>query len=129
MPKQANKTEEHYQDILDRLKAFECDLDDFTSFARVLNVPAEMVPAVMAGRPELMSLAKPRPLTQEDCRILYEMVGNLLETNAQLRRHAHLISSVVEDWILHFRGLAAVSRRIQEFASFQPLAECEDENE
>src|SRR5262245_37542622 len=63
-------------------------LDSWNAFVEELHAPPEIALALATGQAELIRLAKPRPLTAEDCAALYKLIAGLLDTNAALREHA-----------------------------------------
>ena len=84
--------------------------------------------ALMAGRPELVKIAKGRPLTSEECQHLYHLVGTLLETNQLLQQHASLTSQLVENWMGHFKGMNKAAKEIQSFANFETIYDEDDDS-
>jgi hypothetical protein len=107
--------------------AFE-DLPSAASFLHTLQVPSDLTPAMLTNRPELVKLAKPRPLTADECKMLYALISDLMETNAALRRHAQEVARLADNWLTAFTGLGAVGHRIAHFANFEKFETEESDN-
>lgn len=109
------------QELNDSIKnlAKRCKLETWNSFIEELQVPSELVPALLTARPQLIKLAKPRPLTAEEAEALYKLVGGLLETNMALREHAVHLSQMVGNWVGSIHGFIGVADRISCFAEFR----------
>jgi len=106
-------------------------LDGWNEFVEELKVPSELTTALVTNRPELIRLAQPRPLTAEEAKALYTLIGALLETNTALREHAECVSIMVRNWSGAINGLFGVARRISRFAEFRhadAAAEGEDDD-
>jgi hypothetical protein len=94
-------------------------MESWSSFVRALNIPSEIAPAFMTGRVELMRLARPRPLSEEECRVLYELIGGLLETNMALRDHASAIYDGVANVTQGLSGAIKGVERLKVLATFR----------
>ena len=105
-----------------------CSLESWTSFVRELQVPNDLYPALAADRAELVRLAKPRALTEDECRILYDLLGGMLETHWALRAHTAKVAELVDRWGQAFKGLATISVQIQDLANFRDPGEFEEED-
>lgn len=88
--------------------------------------PPEMFGALITGRPELIKLAKPRALNEEECGQLYQLIGTLIETNTLLREHAETTGKLVADWADLFKGLASLGLEIENFAQFRVSSDTEE---
>ena len=108
-------------------------LDCWTAFIEEMQVPREIALAIHTGRPELLALAKPRALSEAECKILYDLIGNLIRTNVALRQHAEHTATMVENWATAFKGLRRIGDDIVEFANFRSVKDAriakEDEDE
>ena len=105
----------------------ECKLDSWNSFIENdVRVPGELLPALMANRAELISLATPRALPAEAVAELYKLIAVLLGTNIALREHAEELSVLVKNWMSQFAGLKGVADQIDHFANFRRFTASED---
>jgi hypothetical protein len=124
-----SKRKRRRSDTLDefiREKAEACKLPNWSSLTEEVKVPAELAVALMTSRPELVKLAKPRPLSEEECKAVFHLVGVLIESNAALSEHAQMVGQMIDIWSQHFKALASTGRNIEAFANFRsPL---EDDN-
>lgn len=111
-----NQTE--LQDKVTELAA-KAKLDSWNSFVEELQIPSELYPALVTSRPELIKVAKPRPLTAEETAVLYRLIGALIETNQALREHASAVSSFVKEWVSSISGAMTNARKVAAFARFQ----------
>lgn len=102
-------------------------MESANSFIRALDVPADLAPAFLTGRVELIRLAKPRPLTEDECRVLYNLIGGLLETNQVLREHATAVSDAAGDIAGAVHGLSTVSERLRLLANWREDVSEEEE--
>lgn len=111
------------QPDLDRLvdeaqKRSDIALESWNSFVRELQVPSELMPALMTARPQLIKLVKPRAMSEEEVKQLLEIIGTLMETNWVLQEHSRTVAHLVKEWVGAFRGLNTVGWRIRNFANF-----------
>jgi hypothetical protein len=88
-------------------------------FTEPLNLPGDLVPGIMANRPELVRLAKPRALDEAECRDLYRALASLIETNAILREHTERVAHLVSNWSASFTQLSSIGGQIERFANFR----------
>lgn len=94
---------------------------------REIQVPAELAPALMTGRLELLTIAQPRPMDEDEVAVLYRIIGCYAETNAALVRHAERIGSLVEGMRSNITGVQRSLERLQAFANFQHPVEEDEE--
>src|SRR5687767_9657959 len=124
-----NERKNHQQDRIAALDQLVRDiaknqkLESWTAFARTMSVPADMLPALMSGRVELLKLVTPRALSAEEAALMYDAIANLIETNALLQQHAQQTSQMVKQWGDAFKHLHSVGGRIEAFADFRTIAD------
>jgi hypothetical protein len=99
--------------------ATRCRLDDWSSFIEELQVPGDIAPALITGRPEMLRAVQPRALTAEETAALIKVLGGLIETNNALREHARQLATFTEQWTTLFTGLHNVGEKIERFANFK----------
>lgn len=109
-----------------RLKA-QAKLDSWNSFVKELQIPGELHPALLTQRTELLKLVEPRALSKEECKVLYELIGGLMETNRALADHASNVSNLVSIWSQAFKQLDRVGRDIEHYAAFRHHVSEEEE--
>jgi hypothetical protein len=114
--KKPTATEEKLLEIQTRLEHWNC-------FVGVLRVPSELAPAFMTRRSELVRLAPRRPLSAEECGVLYDLVAGLLETNEALRAHAALVAEISAQQEDALGGALRAIRRARAFANFSTAEE------
>lgn len=107
----------------------ECKLDTWTSFVEELKVPSVIYPALMTNRPELLKAAPVKALTEGECRVMYDLVGGLMETNAALRKHASDTAHLVNNWTNAVRAMVSIAGQIEQFANFRQMNDEEDAGE
>ncbi len=128
MPREVTKTKFNPSEKEDRLAAQIIDLanraklDTWSTFVEGLQVPADIAPAMMSGRVELLRLATPRPMDAEEVGKLYKLIGGLIETNMALQEHASELANFMVQWRQAFGGLESIGRRIVQFARFEHQA-------
>lgn len=115
-----SSTEESLQEI-------QAKLSKWSDFISELQVPGDIVPAISTGRIELLKLAQPRPLSVEECNVLYKFIGGLLETNQALQQHASLISRMAAEVERTISGVEGVAGRLRAYADFRSPIEGDDE--
>ena len=125
-PRRINKRTE-LTEYLDDLRR-SCPLDSWNSFVEELQVPGELLPALMTQRTELLALLKPRELSESECDSLYKLIAGLVKTNRALQLHAQQLATLVENWENQFSGLEAIGRQISEFAQFQRVQTEEEQS-
>lgn len=113
-------------DEINRLAA-ECKLDNWTELVDEIKVPAEIYPALMSGRPELIKLIQPRDLTADESKVLFDIIGTLIKTNTALRDHAEQVAQFVDNWAGAFAQLRSAGAKIQRFANFEHADMIEEE--
>lgn len=96
-----------------------CRLKDWSYYIESIELPQDVLPALMTGRPELLQHLKPRALTEEETAKLYKALAALIETNMALREHAQQLAQLTDNWAQQFRGLEGVGNKIQNFANFR----------
>ena len=111
----ANKQEELACRIADLKKR--TSLEGWQRYLRDLKVPEELLPAIMTQRPQLMP--KPKQLSAEQCGVLYEIIGTLLDTNMALQEHTRETAQLVDAWLSAFKGLSSLGAKIGDFANFR----------
>ena len=109
------------QDIDQRIRdlSARAKLDSWTSFVEEIQVPMDIAPAMVTGRPELIRLATPRDYKAEEVGALLKLIAGLLETNAALREHAEQVAQLTSNWTSAFQTLDTVGRKIGRFAQFR----------
>lgn len=120
----SNRTEE--LDTFLQQSAEKCKLNSYTSFTEALHFPADFLPAVLSGRPELLRVATPRAMSTEEVATLYTLLAGLMDTNMVLRTHAQEVAKAVGIWKEAFRQLESVGHQIENFANFKPLTANDD---
>lgn len=98
----------------------ECQLKRWNELVEEVN-PTDnaLAAAIMTGRGSLVKLAKPRVLSEDECRKLYHLIGVLMETNSHLQQHAQHVAILVEQWREHFKGMATSATKVIDFANFR----------
>jgi hypothetical protein len=109
---------EALDDEIRRLAAL-CKLDSWTAYVDPMTVPSDIYPALLSGRPELLKAVQPRALSADESKVLFDIIGNLIETNIALRDHASQLASFTHIWTDAFKQLHSVGERIERFAKFQ----------
>jgi hypothetical protein len=94
-------------------------LDSWNSFVEELKVPSELYPALLTSRPELVVAATPRAMNADECKIIYKLIGGLLETNAALREHTARVAQLAENLSSQMLGFQRVAHQIELFANFK----------
>jgi Trp operon repressor len=120
-----NKFEELEQQITDLSKR--AKLQAWNEFIEELQVPSELVPALMTNRSQLIRLARPRALTPDETESLYKLIAALLETNMALREHASQLACMMQNWVGSIYGSVKQAGRIGRFAEFRHEEAMEDD--
>jgi hypothetical protein len=116
-----NATEARLLDIQSRMR-------NWNDFITALNVPAEFIPGLSTGRIELLKLVQPRAMSIEECRVLYDLIFGLVETNNVLREHAELVAQLADTTHQSLKGAVHAADRIRRFANFmEPVEEGDDQ--
>jgi hypothetical protein len=97
-------------------------------FVREAKVPAELVPALSTGRPELVCLAKPRDLKADEVKVLYDLIGVLAETNATVVRHAALMADVAGQLVADAHAFVNKAERLRAFGRWEEPVEDGDDD-
>jgi len=113
--RQRNLTQAELLERIERVSK----LDNWNSFIEEISVPGDMAPALLTGRPELLRIVQPRPLTIEECAAIYKLVMVLIETNMALREHAETVAHMVNNMMNGFTNVYATENRIDAFANFR----------
>lgn len=95
-------------------------LEAWNAFIRAIDLPAEIYPALMTGRTELLNLIQPKALSAEDSKVLFNLICVLIQTNVALQTHAEQLSVMVDNWSGAFKHLESLGRKVQDFAAFKP---------
>lgn len=120
-----NRNDLFEQEIADLAKA--AKLDNWTSFVTALDVPGDLAPALLANRPELVRLVKPRGLDAGEHRAYLDLIAGLIETNVALRRHAAGVANLVDRWADSFTALRSLGDKIGRYANFKHAPEEADD--
>lgn len=109
------------QEFNDRIVALakQAKLDSWNSFVRELPLPAEIMPALQTGRPELLVLAQPRPMNADEVGAMFKLVGGLIETMFALREHAEELHHLARDLRQQYSGTVRLAEKIEQFAGFE----------
>ena len=102
-----------------RLLEIQEQLRSWTDFVETLQVPGDFAIAVATGRVELIKLAVPRAVTQEECAVLYKFIGGLIETNAALREHTQLVAEMAREAAGGLVGSLGTVSRLRSYANYQ----------
>ena len=102
-------------------------LEHWTAFVRELQIPGDMMPALMTRRVELIKLIKPRPMNADEMKAMIDLIAGLLETNWMLQEHYLRLASLVSEWTRAFKGLNTIGRRIEHFANYRTAEEEEED--
>lgn len=84
-----------------------------------IKLPNDLLIGFMAGRPELIKLAKPRPLNEEECAAVYHALEVLLRTNIALQRHSHLCGELADHIYSSLVGLSKHTDSLRDFGHFR----------
>lgn len=122
-----SKEAELTQQIVDLAKR--ARLDSWHEFVETLQVPSELIPALITMRPELIKLASVRGLTKDEAQALYTLIGALIETNMILRQHAQEVASMTKNWMGSVHGMVTVADRLVRFAEFRHADAAADDEE
>jgi hypothetical protein len=112
-------TQERISENEEVLKALHEKMASWNEFVREMAVLPDLGPALSTGRVELLALAKPRPLNEEECRILFDGFAVLIETNQALRMHAQLLSQLAAQQYQLAEGMVKKLGELVEFAEFR----------
>lgn len=111
-----------------RLRALHEKMNGWNEYVREMRVLPDVAPALSTGRPELLALMSPRPLTEEECRVLFDMLAVLIETNQALRMHSELLAQIAEQQAQLVHGAAKKLDQMIDYANFrEPRSDDPDE--
>lgn len=123
------KSQEAAQYLDAQLAQVKTKLESWAAFVEAVDVPSDIYPALQTGRPELLKLANPRALTQEECAKLYQLLAVLIETNQALQQHSQEVGRLVNRWADAFKHLHSVGLRVTRYANFESQHGNEEERE
>lgn len=103
-------------------------LDGWNGLLVAIEVPADILPAIMANRPELMAAAQPRAMEAPEVAKLYRVIEVLLDTNQALREHTARVAQLTNNLNGQLVGFARVAQQIERFANFE-VATMEDDED
>lgn len=98
-------------------------LKTWHSFVEELQVPSDLMPAIMANRPVLLRLVPPRACSAEEFTVLVNLLAGLLETNQALQEHAAEVAKLAEALSGHLTAFQSVARNLAHLARFATLEE------
>lgn len=127
MRKHSDKKQELHDQLVAISKA--AKLDSWTSFVEDLQVPQEMLPALMTGRGELLCLLEGRDMSKDEVKKLLTLIATLMETNFALREHASQLAKFTVIWADSFKQLESLGQRIRMFAGFDHSGASEEEED
>ena len=97
--------------------------------SETVAMPPELFVAMASGRPEMIKLAKPRTLSEEETKQVFHLIATLIETNMLLKEHAEAVSKLVGDWANLFKGLHKLGDEIENFAGFKTASDIDERND
>lgn len=112
-------TNERISENEEALRKLHEQLHSWNEFCREMPVLPDLGPALSTGRVELLALAKPRPLSEEECRVLFQGFAVLIETNNALRMHSQLVSQLASQQYELAGGMVKKLGELVEFAEFR----------
>lgn len=127
MTKPRDKAEQLEADIKRLSQA--CKLDNWTQLINEVDVPYDIAPALLSGRPELIKIIPPRDITANEAKALFNIIGSLIETNSALQEHAAQLSLFVGNWADAFKHLRSLGDKIQRFAQFDHNMQDDEDEE
>ena len=107
--------EEHRADLLQTVNR----LRRPNELAEVVSLPPDLAAALVTGRPELLKIAQPRAMSEDEVRRLYHLIGVLIETNHELQNHATELAKMARQAYEQQRGTMAKLLQLEEFAGFK----------
>lgn len=114
--------------IEEELNSIQRHIEKWNSLIRDVKLPIELAPAMMAGRGELVSLAKARDLKASEVKVLYDLIGCLLETNQALQHHSALVSELAVQTRGHIKGFLKSMEKLESYAGFRTPRNEDDED-
>lgn len=112
-------TQERISENEQALRDLHEKMSSWNEFVREMKVLPDLGPALSTGRVELLALAKPRPLSEEECKVLFDGFAVLIETNMVLRMHAQLLSQLAAQQYELAGGMVKKLGELAEFAEFR----------
>lgn len=112
-----------------RLRDLHDKMHGWNEYVRDMKVLPDVAPALSTGRPELLALMAPRPLSEEECKVLFDMLTVLIETNAALRLHSELIGQVAEQQAQLVNGAARKLDQLIDYAHFRNPTDADPDEE
>jgi len=120
-------THEHMQEIIEGLNDAQ-RLQHWNELVENVNaIDPSLAIAIDSGRGSVVKAFAPRPLTAEEAKLLFHLVGVMIETNQALQQHAQQTAELVNQWVGHFKGMFKTARMIESFAHFKNLHDEEDD--
>lgn len=98
-------------------------LEDWTSFVETLQIPGDIMPAIITQRPEMLKMVQPRQLSQPEHQAYINLIAGLIETNTALRQHAAEVARLAGNWMNMVSGMVGLAQRVKRFASFDRTGE------
>lgn len=77
-----------------------------------VSLPPELAVALATGRPELIKLARPRPLEEKEVAALYHAIAVLIETNQLLQQHANDLAHLADIVATSLKGAVRQANEI-----------------
>lgn len=102
-----------------RLRELHDQMNGWNEYVREMKVLQDVAPALSTGRPELLALMSPRQLSEEECKVLFDMLTVLIETNAALRMHSELLAQIAEQQAQLVHGAAKKLDQMIDYAHFR----------
>ncbi len=112
-------TSERISENEEALKTLHEKMHSWNEFCRDMPVLPDLGPALSTGRVELLALAKPRPLSEEECKVLFQGFSVLIETNNALRMHSQLVSQLAAQQYELAGGMVKKLGELVEYAEFR----------
>jgi len=109
---------ERYNQLLEELEA-QGHLKAWSEYTRDVAAPPQVIAALTTGRVELLKLGRPRALTEEETKAVYDLIATLVETNMGLQRHAEAVAQLAQSMKWNARGIVAMIDQMDDFAHFR----------
>lgn len=103
----------------DRFASIAKKLRSWNELTDSVELPPDLYAVLMTGRPELLKIAEPRALSEEECAKLYKLLGVLIETNSALKLHSKLLAQHAENMSQQLKGVVGLTRALENFAAFR----------
>jgi hypothetical protein len=88
-------------------------------FVEAIDVPMDLAAALATGRKELLSIVRPRAMSEEEVGKLYKLIGVLIDTNFALQAHAREVEQMAATLHQQIRGSIHYAERMAAFAGFR----------